>query len=165
MALVNKVWRESDFVPYGAEPGLVTSRSFVENVQNEAVVAIAGQRFPYPTTAEPALKSYRNRPEHTVGVRAPNGDLLFPDIVVMNTASTEVQMLGEVETIRSLRATDVTDKWRAFAGAGQLYLFVPYSQIARARSLLKPLELKLSGLRSWRMNMGQGTVDTLDLPV
>jgi hypothetical protein len=165
MALINKVWRESQFVPPGAEPGLNSGREFMENVQNAAVRDVARARFAYPSPEQPGLKTYVNRPEHTVGVRVASGDLLFPDIVVLDTATTEVQMLGEVETARSLLAADVTDKWQAFAGVGLLFLFVPFSQVERARRLLRPLDLRLGGLRTWKHNLGQDAIDVVELPV
>ena len=163
MALVNRVWREARYVPEGAEPGLFKGRPFRENVQNGVVHEIAHVRFPYPSKEEPELKTYVNRPDHTVGVRTASGDLLFPDIVVMNTANTEVEMLGEVETTESLRADDVIDKWRAFNGVGPLYVFVPLSAADRARSLVKSSGLHIKGLRAWRGNMGRRTVEVLDL--
>jgi len=165
MALINKVWRESRFVPPGAEPGLTSGREFVENVQNIAVRDIARARFAYPSPEQSGFKTYVNRPEHTVGVRVASGDLLFPDIVVLDTATTEVQMLGEVETTRSLFAEDVAEKWQAFAGVGLLFLFIPFSQVERARRLLKPLDLRLGGLRSWKHNLGQEAVEVAELPL
>lgn len=165
MALVNKAWRESRFVPPGAEPGLTNGREFEENTQNLAVQEIARTRFPYPTATEPQLKTYLNRPEHTIGVRGAGGELLFPDIVVMDTATTEAYMLAEVETSRSLRLPDVTDKWQAFAGVGRLYLYVPYSEVERTRALLAGLRVKPAALRLWKFNLGQGAVEVLELPV
>ncbi len=165
MALVNKAWRESRFVPEGAEPGLYDGRAFQENVQNKAVQDIARSRFAYPSTDEPALKTYVNRPDHTIGVRTPTGDLLFPDIVVLDAATTEVQMLGEVETANSLRKADIVDKWRAFVGTGRLLLFVPLSEVDRARQMLKSFELPIAGLRGWKHNLGQQIVEVYDLPI
>jgi hypothetical protein len=165
MALLNKVWRESRYVPEGAEPGLYTGRSFQENVQNKAVQDIARTRFAYPSVDEPGLKTYTNRPDHTIGVRTPSGDLLFPDIVVLDAATTEVRLLGEVETANSLRKADVIDKWRAFASTGKLLLFVPLSEVDRTRQLLRSFELPIAGLRGWKHNMGQQIVEVYDLPV
>lgn len=165
MALVNKAWRESRFVPEGAQPGLYKGRPFQENVQNLAVQDIAKTRFPYPSPETPDLKTYVNRPEHTIGVRLATGELLFPDIVVMDMSSTEVRMLAEVETERSLRDADVLEKWRAFGGAGKLFLFVPLSNVERARALLHSADVRLAGFRTWRHNMGQGKIDVLEISV
>lgn len=165
MALVNKAWRETPFVPPGAEPGLITGRTYVESVQNLAVQDIARRRFPFPNDEFPQLKTYVNRPDHTAAVRTATGDLLFPDIVVMNAATTEVEMLGEVETDRSLRDLDLADKWKAFMAVGRLYLFVPLSQIDLARRRLKLAGAKPAGLRSWRFNMGQQKAEVLVMPL
>lgn len=163
MALVNRVWRESEFDPPGSEPGLTYRRDYFENVQNMAVQQIAHARFPYPTEAYPLFKTFLNRPEHTIGVRIGAGDLLFPDIVVMNSATTEVQMLAEVETVRSLREADLVEKWQAFSAVGKLYIYVPLSQLDRTRRALRGSGVRVAGLRTWKINMGQGTVDVVEL--
>jgi hypothetical protein len=163
MALVNKAWREGTYVPPGATPGLTNGREYVENVQNSAVQDIARTRFVYPSAAQPELKTYVNRPEHTIGVRSAAGDLLFPDIVVLNTSTTEVYLLAEVETDRSLHEPDVADKWRAFAGVGSLYLFVPFSRRKRAREQLRAAGVKLLGLRAWWYNQGLKEIQILEL--
>lgn len=165
MALVNKAWREAPYVPAGAEPGLISGRPYVENVQNLAVQDIARRRFSFPNDEYRQFKTYVNRPDHTAAVRSATGDLLFPDIVVMNAATTEVEMLGEVETDRSLRDPDVAEKWKAFTAVGRLYLFVPLSQIDRARKLVKESGARPAGLRSWRFNMGQQAADVLEMPL
>jgi hypothetical protein len=165
MALVNKVWREAPYVPPGAEPGLISGRPYIENVQNLAVQDIARRRFPFPNGDYPQFKTYVNRPDHTAAVRTGSGDLLFPDIVVMNAATTEVEMLGEVETDRSLRDPDVAEKWKAFTEVGRLYLMVPLSEIDRARKLLKEHGVRPAGLRSWRFNMGQQVAEVLEMPL
>ncbi len=164
MALVNKAWREAPYVPPGAEPGLIAGRPFIENVQNLAVQDIARRRFPFPNDEYPTFKTYVNRPDHTAAVRSSTGDLLFPDIVVMNAATTEVEMLGEVETERSLRDPDLAEKWKAFTLVGRLYLFVPLSQLDHTRALLKENGVRPAGLRSWRFNMGQQAADVLEMP-
>lgn len=164
MALLNKVWRESAFDPPGAEPGLTTGRAFVDNVENRAVQDIARVRFAYPSAVEPALKTYVNRPEHTIAVRTPSGELLFPDIVVLNTATTEVKLLAELESERSLREPDIVDKWRAFIGVGPLYLYVPYSRRKRAVELVRSADIKLLGFRAWWYNQGRQEIQVLELP-
>src|SRR5262249_15872780 len=153
MALVNLAWRETPFVPPGDEPGLTTGRDFQENPQLQAVQEIARGRFPYPDRQHPDLKTYVNQPPHTFAVRV-GGAVLFPDIVVMNSTTTEVEMIAEVESPRSLRHPDVIEKWQAFASAGPLYLYVPMSQLDKARSMLKPLKLRIGGLRAYKRNMG-----------
>ena len=163
MALVNKAWREGRYVPPGSLPGLTEAREYTENVQNRAVQDIARTRFDFPSVADPTLKTYVNRPEHTIGVRSASGDLLFPDIVVLNASTTEVYLLGEVETDRSLGEPDVAEKWRAFAGVGTLYVFVPYSERKRARDKVRAAKVKLQGLRAWWYNQGLGRIEVLDI--
>lgn len=165
MALKNPVWRESIFDPPGAEPGLTYARDYFENTQNMAVQIIARERFAFPSQDFPLLKTYVNRPEHTIGVRSGGGDLLFPDIVVMNSATTEVRMLTEVETKRSLFSDDIAEKWKAFNAVGKLYIYVPLTEVEWARKVLRASNVRPEGLRTWKLNMGQSTVDTLEMPV
>ncbi|HZQ36403.1 MAG TPA: hypothetical protein VFD32_10745 [Dehalococcoidia bacterium] len=163
MALLNKVWRESRYVPPGAEPGLTTSRDFFENVQNIAVQELAKERFAYPSADAPQLKTFTNRPEHTIGVRGPGGELLFPDIVVMDTTTTEVYLLAELETSRSLRLPDTAEKWQAFASVGRLLVYVPYGEEELARSMIRGLRAKPMGLRAWKRNLGQNRIETVEV--
>ena len=163
MALLNKVWRESRYVPPGAEPGLTTLRDYFENVQSVAVQELAKARFAYPTAAEPQLKTFVNRPEHTIGVRGAGGELLFPDIVVMDTSTTEVYLLGELETSRSLRLPDTAEKWQAFASIGRLLVYVPYGDEGLARDLIRELRAKPTGLRAWKRNLGQNQIETVEV--
>jgi hypothetical protein len=163
MALLNKVWRESRFVPPGAEPGLTTPRDFFENVQSVAVQELAKARFAYPSADAPQLKTFINRPEHTIAVRGPGGELLFPDIVVMDTTTTEVHLLGELETSRSLRLPDTAEKWQTFASVGKLLIYVPYGDEDVARSLIRESRVKPMGLRAWKRNLGQNRIETVEL--
>ncbi len=164
MALMNREWRESRFVPEGSKPGLYEGRTFQDNVQDQAAQEIARSRFAYPSKASPDLKSYVNRPEHTIGVRLGNGDLLFPSIVVLDAPTTEVVMLAEVETGLSLRRPDLLDKWRAFASAGRLFVYVPLSEVELGRKLLKSLDAPVEGFRAWSYNMGQRMVEIYEPP-
>jgi hypothetical protein len=165
MALKNPVWRESTFDPPGAEPGLTYTHDYFENAQNMAVQIIARERFAFPSEAFPLLKTYVNRPEHTIGVRSASGDLLFPDIVVMNSATTEVRMLAEVETKRSLYSDDIVDKWKAFIAVGKLFIYVPLEDMEWARKVLRAGNVRPEGVRTWKLNMGQSSVDTLEMSI
>lgn len=164
MALVNKAWREGEFVPPGAEPGLTIGRPWREAVEIRAVTQIAQSRFNFPSAAEPDLKTSVNVSEHRLAVRTSSGDLLFPDIVVMDNRTTEVQMVAEVETVRSLQeSSDLTEKWRAFIGAGPFYLFVPTSEISATKAKLKQAKLKPAGLRAWRHMAGMDYTDIVEV--
>jgi len=96
-------------------------------------------------------------------VRGPGGDLLFPDIVVMDTTTTEVYLLGELETSRSLRQPDTPEKWQAFATVGKLLVYVPYGEEDLARSLIRELRAKPLGLRVWKRNLGQNRIETAEV--
>jgi hypothetical protein len=164
MALVNKVWREGEFVPPGSEPGLTHGFPWRDAVETQAVRQIAAQRFPYPGPDGPALQTYTNLPARTLGVRDDDGSLLFPDIVVIDSSTTEVKLLGEVETARSLEEdASVGEKWKAFLRLGPLYLFVPMAKLDVARRLMSNSGVHPTGLRTWRHMAGMDFTDVVDV--
>jgi hypothetical protein len=164
MALLNKAWREGEFVPPGAEPGLTKGFPWREAVEARTVAQVASERFGYPTAAEPDWKTYTNLPERTLGVRDGSGALVFPDIVVIDAKTTEVSLIAEVETTRSLdEGDDLADKWRAFASVGPLYLFVPMSMLDKARGRIRAAKAELAGLRTWRYMAGMDFTDIVDV--
>jgi hypothetical protein len=164
VALINKAWREGEFVPPGAEPGLTKGFPWRDAVESQAVAQIARQRFPYPSAPQPNLKTLTNLPDRTLGVRDATGSLVFPDIVVIDAPTTEVQMVGEVETVRSLdEEQDLEDKWRVFTSLGPLYLFVPMSRLDRGKARLRAAGIKPAGLRTWRHMAGMDFTDVVDI--
>ena len=166
MAIVNRAWRQGEFVPRGAEPGLTRSFVWRDADQEKAVRDIATARFNFPSPDYPTLRTYTNRPERQIGVRLPSGDLAFPDIVVVDR-DTAVKLLGELESVRSLREQDpaaLAEKWTAFAGLGDFFLFVPLSRLDLARRIIKQHRVALTGLRTWRYIAGQDVIDITDIP-
>ena len=168
MAIKNKAWRQGEFVPPGAEPGLTRPFVWRDIEQEKATQDLARVRFDFPDMKNPTLKTFTNRPARQVGVRLdPNGtEMAFPDIVVLEDPSNEVRMLGELETHRSLRERpedDLVEKWRAFTFLGPLYLFVPLMRVDEARGMLKRHKLKIGGLRSWRYIAGQNQLVVADV--
>jgi hypothetical protein len=164
MAIDNKAWRQGEFVPPGAEPGLTRGFAWRNAIEAREVAQIARQRFAYPNDAEPTLRTYTNVPERTLGIRDDTGALLFPDIVVVDGRTTEVKLLGEVETTRSLNEeADLEEKWRTFASLGPLYLFVPMALLDSARRRLKKAGVRLAGLRAWRYMAGMDFTDIVDV--
>ena len=164
MALVNRAWREGEFVPPGAEPGLTKGFAWRDAVEARAVAQIARQRFAYPTASQPSLKTYTNIPERSLGVRDRSGAMVFPDIVVIDAKTTEVALLGEIETVRSLDEDDgLSEKWRAFTSLGPLYLFVPTACVSQAKAKLHAAGVRLAGLRAWRYMAGMDFTDIVGI--
>lgn len=168
MAIVNRAWRQGEFVPPGAEPGLTRPFVWRDIEQDKATVDIAKARFDFPDAGHPTLKTYVNRPARQVGIRSDNhaAELVFPDIVVLEDPSNEVRMIGEVETHRSLRETpeaELVEKWKTFAGLGPLYLFVPLMRVDQVRGILKRAGIKVAGLRAWRYIAGQNLLDVSEV--
>jgi hypothetical protein len=168
MAIVNGPWRQGEFVPPGAEPGLTRTFMWRDIEQEQATVGIARARFDFPDKLHPTLRTYTNRPARQIGVRLEieAKELVFPDIVVVEDPSNEVKMIGEVETHRSLRETpedDLVEKWRTFLGLSDLFLFVPPMRVEDVKQVLKRHQLRIAGLRAWRYITGQGLIDIVDV--
>jgi hypothetical protein len=166
MAFVNAVWREGEFVPPGAEPGLTKGFAWRDATEARTAKQIAGERFGYPSSDQPNWKTYTNLPERSLGVRDGKGTLVFPDIVVIDAPTTEVSLVAEIETVRSLaEETDLAEKWGAFASIGPLYLFVPLSELDKARSKIRESQVQLAGLRTWRYMAGMDFTDVVNIPL
>ncbi len=166
MALLNRVWREGEFVPPGAEPGITKGFAWRDAVEVRAVAQIARERFAYPSADAPDLKTYINLPDRMMGVRDQTGAMVFPDIVVIDMHTTEVSVLGEVETTRSLsEGADLEEKWRVFSSLGPLYLFVPIADLGSARARLKAANTRPAGLRTWRYMAGMDYTDVVNVPL
>jgi hypothetical protein len=166
MALLNKAWREGEFVPPKSEPGLTKGFPWRDAVEARTVEQIARQRFAYPSAEDPGLKTYTNLPERSLAVRDGSGATVFPDIVVFDVKTTEARLLGEVETARSLEEEpDLAEKWQAFASVGPLYLFVPMSQLSAARSRIRQAKASLAGLRTWRYMAGMDFTEVMEVPL
>jgi hypothetical protein len=168
MAIVNKVWRQGYFVPPGAEPGLTKRFAWRDVEQDKAAQAIAAERFDFPNTNAPNLKTLTNRPARQVGVKLDENarEMAFPDIVVLEDPGNEVRMLAEVETHRTLRETpeaDLIEKWQTFTFLGELYLFVPLMRADDVKKLLKKHKVEIAGLRAWRFIIGQNLLNIIDL--
>jgi hypothetical protein len=164
MAFVNSIWREGQFVPPGAEPGLTKGFPWRDAIETRTVNQIANERFGYPSGDQPNWKTYTNLPERSLGVRDGSGTLVFPDIVVIDAPTTEVSLVAEIETARSLvEDADLSEKWRAFASVGPLYLFVPFSEIDQARDKIRAADVDLAGLRTWRYMAGMDFTEVVNI--
>ena len=165
MAIKNRGARAGEFVPRGAEPGLTRRFVWRDADQEKAVRDIAQSRFNFPSPVQPGLKTYTNRPERQIGVRIPSGDLVFPDIVVVDR-DTSAKMVAEVESHRTIRENEMAalaEKWRAFTGLGDFYLFVPLMQVENVRGIIKRFNLPRPKLRGWRYIAGQDLLDIAEL--
>lgn len=168
MAIVNKAWRQGEFVPTGAEPGLTQPFVWRDIDQEKATQDIAKARFDYPDMKHANLRTYTNRPARQIGVKLDESakEFVFPDIVIVEEPSNEVSMLAEVETRRSIRETpesELVEKWRAMSFLGDLFLFVPLMDVRTVKAMLKRNKLKIGGVRSWRYITGQNMLDTTDV--
>jgi hypothetical protein len=166
MAIANKTRRAGEFVPKGAEPGLTRRFVWRDADQEKAVRDIAASRFNFPNPDNPTLKTFTNRPERQLGVRLANGDLAFPDIVAVDR-DTSVKLVGEVESRRSFRdlsAAALAEKWSAFWGLGEFYLFVPLADADTAKRIIKQHRIRPPRIRLWRYIAGQDRLDITDLP-
>ncbi len=164
MAIFNRVWRIGEYAPAAGEPGLTKGEPWRETLELKAVQDVAAARFNYPSPEFPNYRTYVNKPERQMGVRDSHGEFLFPDVVVAEMPGLTVRLLGEVETLRSLRDETLVEKWRGFGGLGAFYLFVPLQKTGEVAALVRRLKIPVVGVRGWRYIAGQDVIDVIDAP-
>jgi hypothetical protein len=131
---------------------------------DRAVRDIAVARFDFPTPEFPGLRSFVNEPDPSLGVRAPDGEALFPDIVVVEHPRNVVKMVAEVETRDTVTEAEAEREWRPFSElCDTFYLYVPAGWSAEAKRICKKLKVKVTGVRTWRYNMGQEKIDLTEV--
>jgi hypothetical protein len=84
-----------------------------EVVHQEIITLLKKSMYNYPNATHPSLITFINHPLKNKVVIDPDGNELYPDIVIVNSMVNKVVMIGEVETPSSMNETEVT-QWRQF---------------------------------------------------
>ena len=137
-------------------------REMRERLRLRALEQIARDRFDFPNDRYPHLKTFVNEPEHTMGVTV-HGDVLYPDIVVLQWPEKITQMVAQVEASNTLTEKKALDEWRPYSLAGPLYLFVPVGYAREAKRLCRRFRVQLVGLRTWRYMVGFRDLEITDI--
>ena len=137
-------------------------REMRERLRLRAVEQIARERFDFPSERYPRLRTFVNEPEHTMGVTV-DGDILYPDIVVLQWPEKTTQMVAQVEASNSVTEQQAQDEWLPCSLAGPLYLFVPVGYAQEAKRLCRRFRIALVGLRTWRFMVGFRDLEITDI--
>ena len=133
------------------EPGRGDSVARNEEEQeshDKAVANIAAVRFSFPDNDNPNLRTFTNsNGEQNKGVKS-GDEVIYPDIVTVETGNNTAPMLGEVETSISV-TDDEGAQWKKYSRACQpFYLYVRESYASEAKRILRSQGIRCAGLRT-----------------
>jgi hypothetical protein len=131
-------------------------------VHAKAVTDIAKERFGFPTPRYPHLKTYANVPVRSMGVEMPNGQVAYPDIVVVQHPENYTKILAEVETNETVREAVADYEWAPYAELAPLYLYVPVGKGDEALKLCRRFDIPVVGIRTWRYIVGYDEPEITD---
>jgi hypothetical protein len=128
-----------------------------DNLHNRVVRQVAATRFPFPDQADwpQTFATLTNETTQQRGIPGPNGTSIYPDIVIVDSATDRVAEIGEVETDVD---DDCLEQWRFGAeasrthpvsGVRHFFVYVPAGQEERARDLLERGDVLYGGVRAW----------------
>jgi len=128
----------------------VTRKSDSQDLHDKWVRAIAKDRFAYPDDQHRTWETHTNpSSDKNVGIVLQNGSVVYPDIVVRDTAKPagrdDVVMVGEVETAESVVDTELS-QWRDYSECA-FYLYVPKGFCETARKLAEGVAI--NGFREY----------------
>ncbi|MEX2238719.1 MAG: hypothetical protein WEB00_14440 [Dehalococcoidia bacterium] len=133
-------------------------------IQYRAATDIAAERFGFPNDEFPNLQTHVNLPVLKMPVQGPGGEILGPDIVVVDDNGI-LQLVGAVETVHTVNAMSARQRWAKFARLGvPFYLYIPAGFVNETKKLLKAEGIKDVKLRTWRYIAGLNwTLDLTDI--
>lgn len=123
-----------------------------QDFHDNVVQHIALICFPFPNAKHPDWKTYTNHPRRTMGVNDDEGNVHYPDIVVVDTSMDKAKLIGEVETADSVNQ-DESIQWARYSKLGDLYLYVPEGYYSLARSLAE--NITIAGFRHFYVANGR----------
>lgn len=110
-------------------------------IHQEVIDLLKKSIYNYPNPSRPTLMTFVNYPLRNKIVRDQEGLEYFPDIVIMNTQTNNVVMVGEVETLSSLNESEV-EHWQKLTKLSPVfYLFYPKGQYQKMSELCKKVPL------------------------
>ena len=127
------------------------SESDERTLHDRLVTEVARLRFPYPSPESPSHKTYTNEPTQRMGVNT-QSSVVYPDIVVVDTTSSHLVMIGEVETESTINQ-DHVQQWEAYSTLNTpFFLYVPSHLVQETRRLLASNGVNPRGIRSYLMD-------------
>lgn len=123
-------------------------------VHDKALKDIVRLRFGFPTEKYRDFKTYVNHPARTMGVEMENGQVAYPDIVVVQHPENNAKIVAEVETNETVNEAVARWEWLPYAELAPLYLYVPVGKGDDAVNLCRQLDIPVVGVRTWRYIAG-----------
>jgi hypothetical protein len=100
-------------------------------VHDRALQDIARSRFAFPTEKYRDYKTYVNHPTRTMGVQMPDGNVAYPDIVVVQHPENNARIVAEVETNESVRESVAVYEWGPYADLPRCTFTCPSARAMR----------------------------------
>lgn len=114
------------------------------------VAEIARVKFPFPNDEHPDLEATVNVPKPKVAVGTADGKDLYPDIVVVRRPGLWLKMMAVVETADTVTDERAIDAWLPYSKCGDLFLYVPFGSVQKAKQLCRQHGVAVKGIRTWR---------------
>ena len=124
---------------------------YLRDQRHQGTVAeIATKKFPFPNDEEPELETITNTPTQQISAGTYNGELVFPDIVVVRRPGQWLQIVAQVETADTVTDESAEQRWLPASKCGDLVIYVPAGHVQDAKKLCRKHGVKTKGIRTWR---------------
>ncbi len=132
-------------------------RQFDEQaIHQEIITLLKKSVYNYPNATHPTLMTFVNHPLLNKGIIDANGNELFPDIIILNSQSNKIVMVGEVETFSSVNEQEI-EEWKQFANLSTVfYIFYPKGLYTKMNELCK--KIAVSGFFEYSKEDGHYTI-------
>jgi hypothetical protein len=111
-------------------------RPLQEQVIHQEVIDILKKSiYNYPNATHPNLITYSNHPLKNKMITDIQGNEYYPDLVIFNSLTNKMVMIGEVETVGSVNIFELA-QWQIYANLSPtFYLFYPKGNFAKMHDL------------------------------
>lgn len=135
----------------GGEKRMRFRKRAEQDFHDQVVQHITLMRFGFPDAEHPHWQTYTNHPERSMPVYDHEGNVHYPDIVVVDTSINEAKLIGEVETSDTVNKEE-SMQWSDYSRLGHLYLYVPQGYSSLAKSLAN--NITIAGFRQFYVSNG-----------
>jgi len=116
----------------------------------KAVHRIARDRYGFPSSAHPELRTHVNLPSPAMALEF-SGEKVYPDIVVVAGPGNKPAMVVQVETRETLTREQAMYVWSRLENEqAPLDIYVPAGLAARAKDYARSAGIKHVRFRTWR---------------